>query len=139
MQVARAIQESPWPLVLKSRLDLKIIELTASLQATEIKTIAANMEKVKEMADNSLKNGHRQNACLVWNPRKNEVVALAGDRTDGDDRSLDHAAMCCLKLCAERQISEDAQLGKRDPSEVNEDYLCSGLHIYSLTEPCRLL
>ena len=50
MQVARAIQESPWPLVLKSRLDLKIIELTASLQATEIKTIAANMEKVKEMA-----------------------------------------------------------------------------------------
>lgn len=131
--------ESLWPLIIKTRLDLKINELTEQLLSNEIKEIHSNIERVTSIADAAFKNGNKKNACLVWNPRKKCDLAVSGDQTLSDDRSLDHAVMCCLKKTAEAQSAEDELLGKREEMADPDEYLCSGMHVYMYEEPCRLM
>lgn len=138
-QAERAFLESAWPITIKTRLDLKIKELTNHIISKELDEIAANIEKVTFIADQAMKAGHRRNACIVWNPKKKAIMAQASDLTALDDRSLDHAVMYCLRKCSEGQNEEMPFLGKHEAMDDDEDYLCKGYHIYMLEEPCRLL
>lgn len=131
--------ESIWPLAIKTREDLKINELTNQLLTNDLKEITSNIEKVTFMADQSSKAGHRRNACLMWNPKKKTMVASSYDLTALDDRSLEHSAMCCLRKCSEGRLEDELLLGKHVEMEADEEYLCSGYHVYMYEEPCRLL
>lgn len=149
---------SEWPLLIKKRNDLELksqIERIASSEGPKIREI---MKLVEEEAEKAFKNGHRKNACLVYNPMLKEIIALEGDRTHREPHSLSHAVMNCLQKCSEvlktsppqaqmekEQTLGDKKLAKDRLPELDEDlsslgheqyYLCSNLHVFTYQEPC---
>lgn len=128
---------SEWPLSIKTRIDIEVQRLTDELSSSEIETISKNMHIVKQMAGEAKSAGNKQNACMLWNPRKRAVIAAAADRTQSDDRSIDHCSMVILQECASLlTATDDSHLGKHSFEE--DAYLCANTHLFVYEEPCSL-
>lgn len=95
------------------------------------------MQTVEKMALKAKTYGNKQNACLLWNPKKNAIIATAIDNTQSEDTSINHCIMVVLHECASvLKYSDDSYLGKH--ALEDDAYLCANTHLFVYEEPCSL-
>eukprot|EP00162_Nutomonas_longa_P008421 comp18519_c0_seq1/m.33253 comp18519_c0_seq1/g.33253 ORF comp18519_c0_seq1/g.33253 comp18519_c0_seq1/m.33253 type:complete len:402 (-) comp18519_c0_seq1:32-1237(-) len=114
-----------WP---TKRPALRDFEKPELFPAAETRRINANMRAVIELAKTVTDPDSRRDACIVVDPRTNDIVARATD-TRGIN-PLAHATMNAIHEVALRE-QRMVDSGVEDIS-----FLCTGFEAYLTTEPC---
>lgn len=132
LQRQSAQKEGLWPLLFKNNSDLFFIK---DIESDKFEHKQGLIQVYQLLRDFEAENYDdiTRNITILFDPKNGRILAKSEDNSQGQLTSIQHSTIKMLEQFGQLSTLEPHKLGKR---EKDGYYVCLGLWVFSLNEPC---